>query len=355
MSYTWTQFKTAVINAYQAGAKDAAREEAALQAVADYVKGQIIREVEGDLQIAKSYRDSYLSAKVKLAGYTITSNFAAVKAAVLTRLTVDAARTGISESAGYNDKQIQQGIDDFNGAASTFDSHLVGAALELQRHVPRYQSGHRDIYAYDDSDVSARGLASILTLPAQSRIDQVLWTDAYVEPLEANTAYAVDDEVESNGRIYVCVEAGTSANPLGDGLLETEPEEDETSGTAVFHYLRPTCYREATPVGWRNIQRLLQSEGDGGAFGVDPQGAELWFHPALDDERAILLVWSGLKHTFADNDATAFDQPAATFAAEWIRGMILKSVAEDERGAASSFALATSLLKRLWLDSTRSS
>ena len=101
MSQLYSAFKANVLARYNTGAQTASREDAAIQAVADYAKSQIVREVDADLPLRQSYLNSYREAKVRLAGYTITSNFATVLAAVKTRITVDGNRDGIAEASGY--------------------------------------------------------------------------------------------------------------------------------------------------------------------------------------------------------------------------------------------------------------
>jgi len=349
MSMTYSAFKDAVLLAYNPGAQGSARENAAIEAVALLVKSQIVREVDSDLPLAKSFRDAYLAAKVKLAGYTITSNFATVKAAVIVRLTIDGARAGISEVSGYNDVNIQQAIDDFNGGAVMFDQLLAAAALDLQRHVPCFQSNQENSYDIDSTEITNEGFVSKLTLPSQAVVKR-LWHGYVYEALVANTAYAVDDYVLSNGRVYQCTVAGTSANPLGDGLLSTDGLA-EVSGTASFVYLRPLDYLIATPVAWADRQAMFQNEACVNlVYAIKPTGDELWFYPALRQEYGLKLEWSGLKTTFAGGDSTSFDEPAAQYAAEYIRGMLQKNVAEDSKAAAGSLAVASDRLKRLWID-----
>jgi hypothetical protein len=349
MSMTWTNFRSAVLSAYNSGAQGAACEAAAIEAVANLVKSQIVREVDSDLPLAKSYRDAYLAAKVRLAGYTITSNFATVKAAVIIRITVDGARSGISSVGGYNDLQIQQAMDDFNGTVTMFDQLLVMAAIEIQRHVPCYKSNQESTYTLASSEIRNDGFVTKLTLPDQS-ILRGLWFGLTYDALVANTAYAVDDYVASNGRVYQCVVAGTSANPLGDGLVSIDGL-PEVSGTAEFNYIRPLDFMRMAPVSWADRQYLFQDQSSVDLlYVIAPPGTEAWIYPAMRDEHALKLEWDGLKTVFAGADSTPFDAPAAQYAAEHIRSMLQKNVLEDNRAASASMAVAAAHLKRMYLD-----
>ena len=351
MSMTFTQFRDATLACFNPSAQGSAREEAAIEAVALLVKSQIVREVDSDLERAKSYLNSYREAKLRLAGYTITSNFATVKAGVVTRLTVDGARAPLSDSSGYNDKNIQQAIDDFNGTATMFDQLLTTAAVEIQRHVPGYHPSQVSLYKKGDAGVTIDGFVSRITF-SNAGIVRRVWRGTLYDALVANTAYDVDDLVQSNGRVYKCVTAGTSANPLGAGLVSTDGE-DETTGTAVFNYFSPLDYRLMDPVPWWDRFRLQQDEPCVvGLWTINRPGTEIWVYPATEDDTSIMVEWEGFKSSFAGSDSTSFDQPCAQYAAQFIRGMLQKDLLEDSRAASASLATASAMLKRLWLDSS---
>lgn len=346
---TYSDFKILVSQLYHTGAQSTGRENAALAAVAHYVKAEILREVDSDLPASKSCRDAFAAAKVVLAGYTITSDFATVKAAVRPLITVDAERAGIFEPGGLIDKYIQQGMDEINGLVTLFDNYILSAVIEIQRHVVCYRTNQRSTYKLGDAGVVVDGAVSKITLPSQSQFKQLLHGSLY-DDLAANTAYAVDDLVQSNGRVYKCSTAGTSANPLGSGLTSTDGDE-ELSGTAGFEYYGPLNFVPGRPVNWLNRQSLQQDSAcEYPLFTINPQGTELWLYPAIDADHVAMIEWDGLKTSFAGGDSTSFDQPAAQFAAEWVRGMIQKNIGEDARAAAASFSVAQGLLKRLWMD-----
>jgi hypothetical protein len=351
MSLTWTQFREAAIAAYNPGAQGTAREAAAIEAVALFVKSKIVREVDSDLERAKSYLNSYIDAKLKLAGYTITSNFTTVKASVIIRLTNDGTRLPLSAASGYNDLAIQEAIDDFNGTATMFDQLLITAAVEIQRHAPGYQSNQVSTYKKGDPTVTIDGFVSKVTFSEQGII-RAIWYGTRYNALAGNTAYAADDLVQSNGRVYKCVTAGTSANPIGAGLTSTDGE-DETTGTAVFQYYAPLDYDQMRNVPWWDRFRLQQDEPcTTGLCTIKKGGSEFWVYPALDDDHDIKVEWDGLKTTFSGSDATTFDQPCAQYAAQFIRGMLQKDILDDPRAANASLATASAMLKRLWMDSS---
>ena len=349
MSQTWTQFVANVQARYNPGAQTTAREAAALRAVADYVKSEIVREVDGDIQLRQSYLTAYRNAKAALAGYTITSNFATVLAAVQTLITVDGEREGIAGTGNYTEKTVQQGIDDFHGGKALFDAFLLDAVREIQRKAPCYQDGHENTYLHDTVGVTVDGLASVVELPATREVAAVRWGRHYPD-LEADTAYAVEDFVLSNGRAYEVVTAGTTPVSLGDGLTSTDGE-DETLGTAVFRYYGPTGFRDAHAVAWSQKYHLVQGSAPvQGIYCTNPQGEKIWFFPALNEDREVRVEWNGLKQTFSGSDTVPFDTACEAAAAEYVRAMIQKNILEDTRASGVSFVVWQNHLKNLWLD-----
>lgn len=350
MSYTWANFREAVSANYHIGAQGVARERAALDAVADLVKGRIVRETQKNLELSKSYLNSYRKAKAELLGYILTSDFSTIKAQVRIRITVDANRIGISETGGYNDSYIQSAMDDLNGGAIQFEELLLASAIELQRHVPCLQAGHRDSYLLTSPDIYNEGMATRLTLPSGSEVLTLSLGDIG-DPLLANTSYVLEDYVWSNGRIYQCSTTGVTGPSLGDGLTSLDEGEQQPMGTAYFTFVRPVLSGDLQRVSYKNQQSLIQgNQCPEGVFLIDAQAVYAWVSPSLRDDQALFVDWNGIKTSFSDSDATPFDRPSAQFAAEWIRGMAQKNISEDVRAAGVSFSVAQGYLKRLWIE-----
>jgi hypothetical protein len=344
MSYTWIQFKNAVSDRYNAGAKTTDREQRAIDAVGLFVKSYITREVYGDLPLAKSYEEDYLELKVMLAGYTITSNFATVKAGVLTRITKDGNRAAIS---AYTDLMIQRGIDDFNGTATTYESMLVEGAMEVQRHVPCMIP--RTTTVLNSNNTVLVGEASQYSLPEGAQILTLKCADL-VDDLAAVTAYVLDDEVVSNGRVYKTTTAGTTGASLGAGLVSLDPQTPETLGTAVFEFVRAEHYYSAYALPWRSNAALTSGKCQSTpSYSLSPEGATLLIFPNLIEEKA-LLEYRGIKYVFADNDQTPFYSTTAECVAQYIMGMMQKDVAGRPTDAQRSLAAHAALLRRMWLD-----
>lgn len=346
MSYTWTQFKAAVQDMYGVGAKSTNREEAAIAAVASYVKAKLLVEVYSDLTGAKHYMNLYVQQKADLAGYTITSSTAAVTAAVVTLLTVDGVMQGMS---AYRASIITKAINDFNGMATTFDNLLLVAAIELQRKVKCFRSNQRNTYDSDTSGVSSEGFVSKITLPDQSTTKAVYYGTKY-EALAALTAYAVDDFVESNGRVYQCNTAGSTPADISTGLITTDGT-DEILGTATFVFYGALDFNPCSPVKWESRQAMYQDETClTYIFTVNPQGTELWVFPAMDSDHRVIVEWDGIKKSFASGDATTFDFSCVEYAAHFIRGSILQTLVEATQAAAVEMGMAQAALRRLYYE-----
>lgn len=344
---TWAQFKAGVLLAYNPGG-DATKMGYA--AVAAYVKALICREVDGDLLLSKSYMNTYTDLKAKLIGSTVPV-YATTQPEVLIRLTVDASRASI---ATYINEAIQEAIDDINATTALFEKYVTEAAYDIQRHVVCYTTGNvSTIETSTFTPAQPYGYVTRLNnYVAANTINTVeLYLARYAQALAAQ-AYAVDDTVQSNQRIYKCVTAGTVA-VVGDGLTSTDGVE-ETLGTAGFIFTYNRDYNQCTPIKWASRMQLIDNrpvDGNGPWYSISPRGDEIWVYPALDSEDYMLqMMWDGIKVTFVDADTVTFDEKCFVAASEFVRGMIQKNLVGDERAASMAMATYQGMLKRLWLD-----
>lgn len=346
MAYTWTQFKSAVAEAYNPGGN---MTELGYAAVAAYVKSKICREVDGDLPLARSYMNDYEELKRRLAPYAYTANFATTQTAVNTRITVDAQRSAIST---FIDAAIQEAMDDLNRFNALYLRMILSAAIDMQRHVVCLCQRQINTYLHSTVGVTNEGHVTKITPPTGSKIITLSY-GKYAEPLEEDVAYVAEDRVQSNGRIYEVVTGGTlTAGQLGDGLQSVDGE-DETLGSLVFKYIESYDFRPVTPIEWKYRDLLLDNKiaGYGPYYSISPQADELWVYPMLQsDEHQIRMEWNGLKISFADGDATTFDESCVIAAAEYVRAMIQKNADGNTNLAAGSMVTYQSELRRLWLD-----
>lgn len=361
----WSTFKSQVISAYNEGAQSTNREAAAVQAVADFVKARILREVDGDLQQAKSYENSYLEAKVRLAGYTMTSNFATTKTGVQTRITVDASRTAISSVV---DLWIQQGMDDLNGTKSIYDAALIEAVIDLQRYIDNYRNRHTTFYQREDFD--EYGTASIAQMPCNARPYRFVYQTYY--PLVAeNVPYAERDYVTSGAHIYKIVIAGTvGTGQMGSGPTSIDPETPQMIGGVGFLYIEhPPCFHAyMTSFPWANREDLscnhsapsdaeiadyvgedfLGLRSNLYAYSLEPRGRSFWVWPRVLDHWQVQVEWDGIKTEFDDADEEMFDVAEARAVAYYIRSTINRFVGNDAESN-RFMQLYTMERRKLWI------
>lgn len=342
---TWKDFTDGVKVAFWIGGTPS--EDAKLRAVADYAQAIYARQIEGDLQMAKSFRDSYNEQKNDLAGSRITDSGAAVNAAVRLLLPI-AADTDNAQT--FLDNAIAAGLADFNGGADLFDNSLLMAAIDLQRHVPFYQGRQEETYLEGGSGVANAGFYSAVTPPADFRVQQVYY-GTYHAALAESIVYAADDIVESNNRYYKVITGGTlGVGQLGAGLTSTD-REDETLGSLVFQYHCPVAWTPVRESSWADRNNLRAGRlAIGALYTLSPQADVMWLYPALDENHRFVLEWSGVKTEFDDADVVTFDKQAMAAAAQWVRFSLAKDVREN--GPASSAALATyqSMLRKCVID-----
>jgi hypothetical protein len=365
MSTTWSSFRSSVIASYNDGAQLTNREAAAYKAVSDYVRAELVRTVEGDLQLSKSFRDSYLDAKVQLAGYTITANFATVRAAVGVHISVYNSMAAVSALV---DVLVQRGIDDFNGTVAIFDAALVEAAIDLARSIDYYK-GRKTTY-YTASNFSTQGSASIGQMPEGARPYRWVYQTYYPELADATT-YAADDYVTSNDRVYIVITGGTTTD-IGDGLTSTDPDDTETLNGLVFQYQEdPRCFNQLMePSPWKTREQLscdkcgcsvtdadaedytpdqfLAIRASQYLYSLEPRGQSFWVWPKVRDYWQVQLEWDGLQTSFQDSDLTLFGPMEARAAAYYIRSILLRTITESQQNANAAMTLYAMERKRLW-------
>src|SRR6188474_3072254 len=105
---TFAQFRTGVQSFYNVGA-DMLKLQ--YEAVSDYVKSKIEREVNQDLERSKSYLNSWMLLKIRLAGTIVSVPIATMRTQVLVRITIDSQRTAI---AAVIDLWIQDAMDELD-------------------------------------------------------------------------------------------------------------------------------------------------------------------------------------------------------------------------------------------------
>ena len=341
---TFEAWRTLVKAVYQGGEPTHA---AQMRLVADGARGVLVRDIEGDLPLSKSYLNSFREGKVKLAGTRIVDSIAAVIIEVSGLMPIEAdtaAATAILENA------ITTAYDDVNGAADKWDAHLLEAAHELQVQVPFFHVRQTTTYLVDTAGVTNEGFISRVALPATARIQQVTYGHYYAA-LESDTTYVAEDRVVSNGRVYEVVTGGTvTAYEVGVGLVSADGE-NETLGDMVFKYYDGERDWPVREMEWSVRNRLKAGDFSGGpVYCFPPESDEIWFFPILDATHRFDLDWVGIAATFADVDEVTFDQTAAEAAAHYIRSMMLATELDDAKNAAVSMSLFQRAVRKAVLD-----
>jgi hypothetical protein len=308
-----------------------------IMAIKDGARAVLVRDVESDLVLAKSYRDTFAEAKADLAGTRIADDIATVVAEVKTLMPIDDDTEAV---VAMLENAIKAACNGLNGVADRFDALLIEAALELQRHVPFYQSRHENAYLKNSSGVEAEAFVSTITPPAGMRLSQI-WYGHHYDALAEAVTYAAGDFVESNRRIYICRTGGTLlAGQLGAGLTSINYADEEIGEGLVFQFYRPKILVPVRNYPWVDRARMRTGRmGVGPVYALSPQTDKLWFYPALDDDHQFVMEWVGIKEEWEDSDEVSFDAKAAAAAAHFIRSHLRREVVDDPRGSAAEFAL----------------
>lgn len=344
---TWADYVAAVKATYWTSGTPSVNQQ--YRAIADFAHALFVRQIEGDLQVAKSYLDSYGAAKITLAGSRITASPSTVTAAVLALLPVDAD----TDNAGpMLNNAILQAIDDFNGTADNFDQMLLNAAMDLQRHVPYYQGRNETRYYGTSTGISNKGFVTKVTPPPDFRIQQV-WCGRFFTHLIEGIPIATGDIIESNGRFYLVETGGIlTEGQLGEGLQSQDRKVSEQLGSLTFNYHRDEKMVPVRKFPWADREALHGGRITSGPwYTVSPQFDSLWFYPPLiEDRQFFMLEWVGIKQSYQDDDQVTFDLVAQSAAAQYIRAMLSKDAAGDRLGSQSAMSVYQALLRKAVVD-----
>jgi hypothetical protein len=341
---TFAQWRTQVKNAYQGGEPT---HTALVQAVKDGARAVMVRDVESDLALAKSYSNSFRESKVRLAGTRMTDDIDAVLVEVKGMMPID---DDTQAAAALLENAITSAYDDINGAAEKWDAYLLQAAIDLQRHVAFYQVRQLTTFLAGGTGVVNQGFVSRVQLPATARIQQ-LWYGHYYPALEDGVAVVAGDIVISNGKAYTVITGGTpTVYEVATGLVSSDGE-NETLGTMVFTFYAAVPDFPVRKVDWNQRNAMFAgSVGSGAVYTMAPQSDELLLYPALDADHRFDLEWVGVTEDFSDTDDVLFDQPAAEAAAHYIRAMLYTTEMDDARNGAASLALYQRSMRKCVID-----
>lgn len=341
---TYDAWRDLVLLAYQGGEPTHA---AIIMAIKDGARSVMVRDIESDLALSKSYQASFQNAKVEMAGTRLTDDIADVIVEVSSLMPVDATTDTMIPAL---ENAIAAAVDDFNAQTDRFDAYLRQATIDLQRHVPFYQVRQMTSYLLDGSGVTTDAFISRIDLPEGARIQQ-LWYGHYYPELEADVAYEADDIVVSNGRLYQVKEGGTlTVYQIGEGLTSTDGD-DEELGDLVFRYYGGDRDWPVRQINWNSRFQMQAGQMTAGpCYALPPQRDEIWLYPALDEDHRFDLEWVGVTEDFDDSDEVTFDKTAAEAAAHYIRGMLTNDILGDRRALADRVALYQRAIRKAIVD-----
>lgn len=148
------------------------------------------------------------------------------------------------------------------------------AVIDLQRYIRAFRTGHTTVY--QEADLTATDWAHLGTLPDQAK----------------PKAFYTVSEV-----------------PKADATL---PD--------------PNCCRNRLDfVAWQDRQAMICDKYGVRSYqyAISPFSKTFLVHPLINDETYLLVVWDGLKMTWADVDVVTFPEQAAEAAAAYVKWKIL--------------------------------
>ena len=355
---TWETFVAGVKDHYYVSKPN---EASAIRAVSEFVKSGLAREVDRDLEVSKSYLNSYAASKAALAGYAITSTIPVIKGGVLSRITIDAKRASVSD---YIDRLIIEAVDDINTMAVNWNKMLVDCVVDLQRFIPTFCLRQESTYLSTTSGVIHEGWVSRITPPG-AKIRSVT-VGPYYPPLNPAEAFVVGRTYQSNGRAYLCV---TSTYPLvgpgsitpgaemiaayAAGLQSTDGAVETLSYTTTgflgsftfpcgtFTYAGTIDLQPVPRIEWNERFPLMNGAYCGLFYTMSPNADRILLYPALASDVRAVVEWDGIKSSFSNSDTVPFNNTAELIVATYLRWKLGMATQADYQAA----------MRRAWVDS----
>ena len=360
---TWETFVAGVKDHYYVSKPN---EASAIRAVSEFVKSGLAREVDRDLEVSKSYLNSYAASKAALAGYAITSTIPVIKGGVLSRITIDAKRASVSD---YIDRLIIEAIDDINAMAVNWNKMLVDCVVDLQRFIPTFCLRQESTYLSTTSGVVREGWVSRITPPG-AKVRSVM-VGPYYPPLDPTINLVAGRTYQSNGRAYLCV-TGTPpfVGPIppdyvpppppsamvaaySAGLLTTDGsvEQLKYSGTGFFGSFTVICgtftyagtidLQPVPRIHWSERFPLMNGTYAGLFYTMSPNADRILLYPALASDVRAVVEWDGIKSSFSNSDTVPFNNTAELIVATYLRWKLGMATQADYQAA----------MRRAWVDS----
>lgn len=291
----------------------------AARAVAYKVKAELAREIDGDPDLAEVWERNYQALRIRLLGYTITANDAALRTLVDNYLPADddrqnaqefidahlvSAKADIDALKGYVDSIITAGAEDLVAVKTRVDVEIINGIVHLQNLIPGLRDRNFTTYTFEDG--TDEGFATRLSLPDNSR------------PIAAWIIYTADEETESTD---------------DDQLL---------------------CSRVACiQIPERDIQeKMICRQACDAQVGFNEAGRCFYVTPLLvEDEIEFQLKWSGIKEDYEDTDTVEFSREVAQAVATYVSSKL--AGADGDAGAMSYAEMELLKIKRSIYRETR--
>lgn len=272
----------------------------AIQAVAEYVKYKISREVNHDIELAASYYKTYATQKAKLLGYTISISGNTLRAAVNPLITVDANRLGIGDANMFVDKCIAEAVADISG----FDTYLTAQIAQAKIDLTGLNSYINRKIDLAKADIIAYG-SQLDVLMRQAVID--IQSHIILYRAGHQTNYALAD---------VAAEGSTSKGNLPGGMVMRDAYFVTVNADGSCVQAPMTLYDWGKRFNLINNAECINDADY--KLSLNPECTQFYVYPALDDNHEVSIFWDGLKSDFQDSDTTPFDDACALAVAEYV-------------------------------------
>lgn len=293
----------------------AATHTLAAKAVSNYVKAQIAREVDSDLELYNSLMAAWERARFDLWGvtYEITGGYdlSTLTTEVDENITIDSTRVGVQDlktnainealalldaSKTWITNLATEARREMSGQSGFIDS-LIGAGVrDIQKFIEFYRSGNKTYYSTGGTVPGTE-----IALHDNKAAYGSMTTGARLKEAWIIVANPVDDVVTTS---------------LQDSILERYPLQIR---------------------GWEDRMSMAKgSVPSGNWIALDPRSSQFYTYPAIGGRDMIELIWDTVTADYNDSDDVPFTEDVAEAVAEYLLSKLaMRRPGEGARTAVS--------------------
>lgn len=345
-TYTWATFK----NAVKALLTDATlNDTTAIRAIATFVKAQLVRDLDGNLQLHEAYLADWMVQRTRLLGYTTSISGSTLRTQVNKLLTdaVQSEDSAVRAIAEYVKWKIASEVDRDPGLAEMYQKNwliqrrrlvgytVTGNTTTLRTEVNKLitvdaaRKGIDDTGGFIDEQIE-QAKADIGAL--NTMIDAYI-THAVAEI--AAPATKIDNHIRQGvielqelidfyRQHHETIYQENDLTDEGEASIGQMPEEGQLLEAYYVKVGEPCIRKPIQGYPWGNRHDLVCGQpkfraDDPFLMAIEPSGQTFYVFPPVLDGHYLSVFWDGLKLEFTDSESVPFDEGFVQAIADYVQ------------------------------------